>query len=125
VPVSSVKAAIRFALLGVAKKVATPVPRPDTPLAIGSPVALVRVALVGVPKIGVTSVGVFANTKAPVPVSSVTAASKFAELGVPRNVATPVPNDVIPVPPLATGSVPLTPAVRETVFFSHRLVLAL
>jgi hypothetical protein len=68
VPVSSVKADRKFALLGVAKKVATPVPRPLTPVAIGSPVALVNVALVGVPSMGVTSVGLVDNTLLPDPV---------------------------------------------------------
>ena len=114
VPVSSVTADARFAELGVPKNVATPVPSPDTPVLIGRPVALVKVTLEGVPRAGVTSVGLLANTKAPDPVSSVTADAKFAELGVPRNVATPVPNDVMPVPPLATGSVPVTPVVRDT-----------
>jgi hypothetical protein len=64
--------------------------------------------LVGVPSDGVTKVGDVANTKAPVPVSSVTAEAKFAEEGVPKNVATPAPRDVIPVPPLAAGKVPVT-----------------
>ena len=68
--------------------------------------------LAGVPNAGVTKVGDVANTKAPVPVSSVTAEAKFAEDGVPRNVATPAPREVIPVPPLATGSVPVTLVVR-------------
>ena len=179
-PVSLVTAAARFAELGVAKKVATPVPRPDTPVAIGKPVAFVSVALDGVPKagvtrvglvaktaepepvssvkapascadvndprdvtlptevtapvrlalvvtlpavrpaavpvmfvptraegvprFGVTNVGLVANTKAPVPVSSVTAARKLAELGVPKNVATPAPKDVRPVPPEAAAN---------------------
>jgi hypothetical protein len=68
VPVSSVKAERRLAELGVARKVATPVPRPDTPVAIGRPVAFVKVALVGVPRIGVTRVGEVASTLLPVPV---------------------------------------------------------
>jgi hypothetical protein len=55
-------------------------------------------------------VGEVANTKLPDPVSLVTAAAKFAEVGVPRKVATPVPKDVIPVPPLATDNVPVVPA---------------
>ena len=38
-PVSSVTAEARLALDGVAKKVATPAPRPDTPVEIGRPVA--------------------------------------------------------------------------------------
>jgi hypothetical protein len=56
-PVSSVKAAARFAELGVARKVATFVPRPLTPVEIGKPVQEVSVPLVGVPRTGVTSVG--------------------------------------------------------------------
>jgi hypothetical protein len=111
VPVSSDTAVLRFADDGVAKNVATPVPRPLTPVAIGKPVAFVKVALDGVPRAGVTSVGLLANTKEPVPVSLVTAAARLAELGVPRKVATPEPKLVIPVPPLATGKVPVTPVV--------------
>jgi len=89
------------------------------------PVSLVltKVALVGIvvplmlvavatPRTGVTKVGLVASTKEPVPVSSVTAAARFALDGVPRNVATPVPSEVIPVPPLATGRVPVTPVVK-------------
>ena len=57
VPVSSVRAAARFAEEGVAKKVAIPLPKPVTPVLIGNPVALVSVTLTGVPRIGVTSVG--------------------------------------------------------------------
>ena len=110
-PVSPVTAAARLAELGVARKVATPVPRPDTPVPIGRPVALVRVAELGVPRAGVTSVGDVANTSEPEPVSSVTAAARLADVGVPKKVATPAPNDVMPVPPLATGRVPVTPVV--------------
>ena len=69
-PVSSVTAEARLALDGVAKKVATPVPNPLTPVEIGNPVALVSVPEVGVPKIGVTKVGLVAKTEAPLPVSS-------------------------------------------------------
>jgi len=68
VPVSSVTAVARFALEGVARKVATPVPRPLTPVEIGRPVALVSVAEEGVPKAGVTKVGEVARTLLPVPV---------------------------------------------------------
>ena len=109
VPVSSVKAAIRFALDGVANTVATPVPRPLTPVLIGKPVAFVNVPEVGVPKIGVTNVGVFANTAAPVPVSSVKAAIRFALDGVANTVATPVPKPLTPVligKPVAFVNVP-------------------
>ena len=56
-PVSSVNAAAKFALDGVARKVATFVPRPETPVETGSPVQLVSVPLEGVPRTGVTSVG--------------------------------------------------------------------
>jgi len=89
VPVSSVKAERRLAELGVARKVATPVPRPDTPVAIGRPVAFVKVALVGVPRIGVTKVGEVANTADPEPVSSVKAPARLEELNEPKEVALP------------------------------------
>ena len=71
--------------------VAVPVPplatgrSPVTPVVKGKPVALVSVADVGVPKIGVTSVGEVDNTLLPEPVDVVT-----------------------PVPPFATGRVPVT-----------------
>jgi hypothetical protein len=68
---------------------------PVTPVVKGKPVALVSVPDEGVPRAGVTSVGLVANTRAPVPVSSVTAAAKFALDGVAKNVATPVPRPVI------------------------------
>ena len=93
-PVSSVTADARFADDGVAKNVATPVPRPLTPVPIGNPVALVRVPDDGVPNAPPLT------TKAPADPTL-----------TPRAVATPVPNDVIPVPPLATGRVPVTPVV--------------
>ena len=57
VPVSSDTAAMRLALVGVARNVATLAPRPDTPLPIGSPVQLVSVPDDGVPRTGVVSVG--------------------------------------------------------------------
>jgi len=93
-PVSSVIADARFADDGVAKNVATPVPRPLTPVLIGSPVAFVRVPDDGVPSAPPLT------TKAPADPTL-----------TPRAVATPVPKDVIPVPPLATGNVPVTPVV--------------
>ncbi len=40
-----------------AKAVATPVPRPDTPVEMGKPVALVNTPEAGVPKAGVVIVG--------------------------------------------------------------------
>lgn len=65
---------------------------------------------VGVPKTGVTNVGDVANTKEPEPVSSVTAAARFALDGVAKNVATFVPNPLTPVEmgkPVALVNVPL------------------
>lgn len=97
VPVSSVTAEIRFALEGVARKVATFAARPETPVLMGNPVQLVRVPLVGVPRMGVTRVGVSANTSAPVPVSPVTAAARLALEGVARKVATLEPRPLTPV----------------------------
>lgn len=72
-PVSSVIAAARLALLGVARNVAMPVPKPLTPVLIGRPVALVSVPLAGIPSAGVTNVGDVARATAPVPVFAVTA----------------------------------------------------
>ena len=68
---------------------------------MGNPVILVAVPLAGVPNTGVTNVGEVANTNDPVPVSSVTADLRFAELGVPKNVAT---LDAKPLTPLDIGS---------------------
>jgi len=107
-PVSSVTADARLAELGVARKVAMPVPRPLTPVLMGRPVALVKVALEGVPSAGVTSVGLVANTAAPVPVSSVKAADKLADVNDPSTVAFPV--DVIA--PVRFALVVTFPAVR-------------
>lgn len=143
-PVSSVTADAMFELDGVASAVATPVARPLTPVVIGSPVPLVRTAADGVPNAGVTSVGEVDRTTLPVPVDEVTPVPPFATGSVPvtpvvsgspvRLVATPddgvpktgvtsvgdverttlpVPvDDVTPVPPFATGNVPVTPVVR-------------
>jgi hypothetical protein len=96
-PVSSDTAEAKFAELGVPKNVATPVPKPLTPVLIGKPVALVKTPLAGVPRAGVTKVGLLANTKAPLPVSSDTAEAKLADDGVPKKVATPVPKPLTPV----------------------------
>jgi hypothetical protein len=108
VPVSSVNAERRLAELGVARKVATPVPRPDTPVPIGRPVAFVKVALVGVPRIGVTRVGEVAKTAEPVPVSSVKAPKRLAELNEPNDVA--LPTEV--TAPVKLALVVTLPAVR-------------
>ena len=47
--------------------------------------------------VGSAIVGLVPKTKAPVPVSPVTAAARFAVVGVPRNVATFVPNPDTPL----------------------------
>lgn len=80
VPVSSVKAAARFAELGVVRNVATPAPNPETPVVIGKPVAFVSVPDVGVPRTGVTNVGLVANTSAPLPVSSLMTPASCADV---------------------------------------------
>jgi hypothetical protein len=90
VPVSSVTAEIKLADDGVPRNVATPVPRPETPVEIGKPVRLVATPEAGVPKAGVTRVGLFDNTTLPVPVDEVT-----------------------PVPPFATGRVPVISEVER------------
>ena len=64
---------------------------PVVPASIGRPAQLVRVPELGVPSAGVTSVGEVERTTAPVPVEVVT-----------------------PVPPFATGKVPVTWVVRLT-----------
>jgi hypothetical protein len=96
-PVSSVTAAAKLPLDGVARNVAMPAPNPLTPVDIGNPVQLVSVPLLGVPKTGVMNEGVLLNTREPLPVSSVTAAARFALLGVARNVATLAPSPETPV----------------------------
>jgi hypothetical protein len=83
---------------------------PVTPVVSGNPVHDVRVPDVGVPRIGVTNVGVLEKTSVPAPVSSVTAASKLALVGVAKNVAIPDPNPLMPVPtgkPVQLVNVPL------------------
>jgi hypothetical protein len=119
-PVSSVKAPARLAEEKLPSEVVLPtdviapvrlalvVTLPAVrPAAV--PVMLVPTSAEGVPSAGVVSVGDVANTSAPVPVSSLTAAARFALDGVPRKVATPVPRLVSPVPPFATA----TGEVRE------------
>jgi len=58
---------------------------------------LLILVAVATPSTGVTRVGVLANTKAPLPVSSVTAEAKLADEGVPKKVATPVAKPDTPV----------------------------
>lgn len=67
------------------------------------PVQFVSTPDVGVPNSGVTSVGDVAKTSDPDPVSLVTAAAKLAEVGVAKNVATPVPSP--DTEPMATDGV--------------------
>ena len=62
---------------------------PVTPVVSGKPVHEVSVPDAGVPRIGVTNVGVLANTFAPVPVSSVSAAKRLADVNEPNDVALP------------------------------------
>jgi hypothetical protein len=105
-------------LAPAASAVATPVPSPLIPVLTGNPVQLVSVPLAGVPSKGVTSVGDVANTKAPLPVSPVTVAARFALLGVPRKVRTPVPVVVVdgepPAPPPITKAlVASTPELAQ------------
>lgn len=57
---------------------------------------------------GLAITGLVPNTKAPDPVSSVTAAARLVEDGVQSHVATPEPNEVMPVPPCATVTVALS-----------------
>ena len=97
-PVSSVTAAAKFAPDGVAKNVAIPVPRPDTPLEIGKPVALVNVPLDGVPSAPPLT------TKAPAePVLT------------PNAVTTPVPVVVV------AGAAPAPPPITKA--FAARAAL--
>jgi hypothetical protein len=56
VPVSSVSAAAKFALDGVVKNVATFAAKPETPVATGKPVQLVKMPEIGVPSAGATNV---------------------------------------------------------------------
>lgn len=123
VPVSSVTIASMFAEDGAARNAETFAARPATPVEIGRPVAFVRTAADGVPRFGVVNTGFVANTKSPVPVSLVTAAARFADVGVARKVEMPVarpetpvligkpvqfvrvPDDGVPSgPPVASGS---------------------
>jgi len=69
-----------------------------------------RLVPVAAPMTGVVKVGVLEKTNVPAPVSSVTAASKLALVGVAKNVAIPDPNPLMPVPtgkPVQLVNVPL------------------
>ena len=67
----------KFELVGVAKKLETPLASPDTPVDIGSPVAFVKVAELGVPNAGVIKVGLVFKTTLPVPVDVVVPVPPF------------------------------------------------
>lgn len=102
VPVSSVNAPRKFALDGVARNVATPVPSPLTPVLIGRPVQFVNVPDVGVPSRGVTNVGDVSKTKLPVPVEPVTspiatAPNVGAPAALPCRTVVVVPSEAIGV----------------------------
>ena len=86
---------------------------PVTPVVRGRPVAFVKVAEVGVPKIGVTNVGLVASTFAPEPVEVVTPVPPLATGNVPVTLVAKFTKvvDVVPVPPEATGRA--VPSVRE------------
>ena len=90
--------------------VATPVPNPDTPVAIGNPVALVNVTLVGVPKIGVTNVGDVLKTLLPEPVDVVTPVPPFVTANVPAKETAPVVA-VLGVNPVVPALNDVTPPV--------------
>ena len=81
----------------IASAPATLVPRPETPVEIGRPVALVRVAAEGVPRLGVVNAGLVVREIAPEPLTA-----------RPSAVSTPVPvvtvDGAAPVPP---------PTIRE------------
>ena len=91
VPVSSVRAAKRLAELNEPREVALPT-EVTAPVRLALvvtlpavkpeavPVMFVPTKAEGVPKAGVTRVGLLANTKAPEPVSSVTAEAKLRKL---------------------------------------------
>ena len=103
-----------------AKAVATPVPRPDTPVEIGNPVALVNVTLVGVPRIGVTKVGLVDKTLLPEPVEVVTPVPPLAVASVPASVTAPLVavdgvNPVVPPENVVTGEEAPLDANRRTV----------
>lgn len=76
---------------------------------VAVPVIFVPTKALGVSSAGVTNVGLVANTNAPEPVSSVTAAAKFALLGVAKKVAIPVPSPEIPVPTGSPVTLVMTP----------------
>jgi hypothetical protein len=147
-PVSSVTAVAKFADDGVAKNVATPVPRPEIPVDTGNPVALVNVPDEGVPKappfttkapaeptLTAKAVATLVpNPETPVPIGRPVALVNVTEVGVPRIGVTrvglvdstllPVPVLVVtPVPPLATANVPASVTAPEVAVLGVRPVV--
>jgi hypothetical protein len=120
-PVSLVIAAARLADVGVARNVATLVPRPETPEAIGKPVQFVSVPEVGVPSRGVTSVGEVASALAPEPVDVVTPVPPLVTARVPARVMVPEPVTGPPevvspvVPPETSIDVTVPPVLVEEI----------
>tara|TARA_R110002126_G_scaffold103788_4_gene236960 strand:- start:292 stop:606 length:315 start_codon:yes stop_codon:yes gene_type:complete len=92
------ESAVRARVVSVPANASAAVASSTTPLSIVVlAVQLVKFPDVGVPRAGVTKVGLVSKTRLPVPVSSEIAASKFAEVGVAKKVATFVPNPLTPV----------------------------
>ena len=125
-PVSSVTTAAKLALVGVPKKVATPAPRPETPVDMGRPDTLVSVPDAGVPNapplttkappeptLTASAVATFVpNPDIPVATGSPVAFVNVTEVGVPKIGVTSVGDvakTLLPVPVLARF--PSTPAL--------------
>lgn len=140
-PVSSVTAAAKFPLDGVPRKVAMPLPSPETPLVIGNPVQLVRVPDDGVPSAPPLTTGAPAEpiltasaVATPVPSPLMPDATgrpvqlvSVPEVGVPKTGVTSVADvarTTAPVPVTAVMPVPLiwktfpVPAVLNVLFVS-------
>lgn len=79
-----VSAEARFAPDGVARNVATPVPKPETPVLIGSPVAFVRTTADGVPRAGVVIEQLVVKHTLPVPLAATCVSVTVPEEFVPR-----------------------------------------
>jgi hypothetical protein len=121
-PASPVTAAARFAEDGVARNVATPVPSPLTPVAIGRPVAFVKVTDCGVPSIGEVIVGLvrvlFVRVSVPARVARVPVVGRVTDVvAVAVRVVAKAPEvvkfppRVIVLPVFATPVPPYWPAI--------------
>lgn len=111
-PVSPVTADARFPLVGEAKKVATPVPRPETPEAMGSPVALVRVPEDGVPRAPPLMTGAPAEPM----LTASAVATPVPRPEIPEETGSPValvsvPEDGVPNAPPFTTNAPAEPTL--------------